>query len=83
MMPVIALESATVILKLDREDRACALNDWAFTTKFLGVASLDSVPVMVTLALALEIVELPFSVTGPVNATPVTPPPPLAPAGLL
>ena len=83
IMPVIALESFTVTLKLDSEDKACALNDCAFTTKFLGVASLDKVPATVTLALVLEIVELPLSVTGPVNETPVTPPPPLAPLGLL
>lgn len=83
IMPVIALVSDTVTLNPDREVKACALNVCASTVRLLGVESLDIAPVIVTEALALEIVLLPSNVTGPVNATPVDPPPPLAPFGLL
>ena len=51
--------------------------------RLLGVESLDMFPVIVTAALVLVIELLPNNVTGPVNATPVVPPPPLAPFGLL
>ena len=83
IMPVIALVSETFRLKLDSEVNACALNVCALTVRLLGVESLDIAPVIVTAALALEIVLLPINVIGPVNVTPVVPPPPLAPFGLL
>ena len=83
IMPVIALVSDTVTLNPDNEVNACALKVCAFTVRLLGVESLDTFPVIVTAALVLVIVLLPNNVTGPVNATPVVPPPPFAPFGLL
>ena len=83
IIPVIALVSATVTLKPDREVNACALKVCASTVRLLGVESLDIAPVIVTAALALVILLLPNNITGPVNATPVVPPPPLVPFGLL
>ena len=83
MIPVIALVSDTVTLKPDSEVNACALNVCASTVRVLGVESLDIAPVIVTAALVLVILLLPNNVTGPVNAIPVVPPPPLAPLGLL
>ena len=83
IMPVIALVSDTVTLNPDNEVNACALKVCAFTVRLLGVESLDTFPEIVTAALVLVIVLLPNNVTGPVNATPVVPPPPFAPFGLL
>ena len=83
IMPVIALVSDTVTLNPDSEVNAWALNVCASIERLLGVESLDIAPVIVTAALALVILLLPNNVTGPVNDTPVVPPPPLAPFGLL
>ena len=83
IMPVMALVSDTVTLKPDSELKSCALKVCAFTVRFLAVELLDILPVMVTAALALVIVLSLNNVTGPVNAIPVVPPPPLAPLGLL